>query len=150
MISRFPSISKGWILFRAQSIVEKQIQSDQGALWKRKNVMNFEAQAALDYRQSVLSLVSERKTSLAKFSLYITLFSKSQKELISSYESLSPGCSRTFTPCPGTPSKKGFFFRPFPKPPTWRGMTISRPRRSWQTPFHVCMTHSGHGRGSIG
>ena len=38
---------KGVDLFHAQSIVEKQIQSDQGALWKRKNVMNFEAQAAL-------------------------------------------------------------------------------------------------------
>ena len=38
---------KGVDLFRAQSIVEKQIQSDQGALWKRKNVMNFDAQAAL-------------------------------------------------------------------------------------------------------
>ncbi len=81
--------AKGIDSFRAQSIVEKQIQSDQGALWKRKNVMNFEAQAALDYRQSVLSLVSERKTSLAKFSLYITLFSDSHKSLISSFESLS-------------------------------------------------------------
>jgi hypothetical protein len=45
MISKFPFITKGVDLFRAQSIVEKQIQSDQGALWKRQNVMNFEAQA---------------------------------------------------------------------------------------------------------
>ncbi len=73
--------AKGVDFFRAQAIVEKQIQSDQGALWKRKNVMNFEAKAALDYRQSVLSLVSERKTSLAKFSLYVTLFSDNPKNL---------------------------------------------------------------------
>jgi hypothetical protein len=81
--------TKGVDLFRAQSIVEKQIQSDQGALWKRQNVVNFEAKAALEYRQSVLSLVSERKTSLAKFSLYVTLFSDSQQRLISNFESLS-------------------------------------------------------------
>ncbi len=105
---------KGVDLFRAQSIVEKQIQSDQGALWKRKNVMNFDAQAALDYRQSVLSLVSERKTSLAKFSLYITLFSKSQKELTSSYESLSR-MFKNVHPLSGYAEQKRLFLSTIPQ-----------------------------------
>ena len=80
--------TKGVDIFRAQNIVEKQIQGDQGALWKRKNVMNFDAKASLDYRQSVLELVSERKTSLAKFSLYVTLFSYDSKKLMTSFENL--------------------------------------------------------------
>jgi hypothetical protein len=52
--------TKGVDIFRAQNIVEKQIQGDQGALWKRKNVMNFDAKASLDYRQSVLVHISEQ------------------------------------------------------------------------------------------
>ena len=105
---------KGVDLFRAQNIVEKQIQADQGALWKRQNVMNFEAQAALEYRQSILSLVSERKTSLAKFSLYITLFSDNEKRLKSGYESLS----RMFTnvhPLSGYAEQKRLFLSTLPQ-----------------------------------
>ena len=105
---------KGVDLFRAQNIVEKQIQADQGALWKRKNVMNFEAQTALEYRQNILSLVSERKTSLAKFSLYITLFSDDEKRLKSSYESLS----RMFTnvhPLSGYAEQKRLFLSTLPQ-----------------------------------
>jgi hypothetical protein len=105
---------KGVDLFRAQGIVEKQIQADQGALWKRKNVMNYEAQAALDYRQSILSLVSERKTSLAKFSLYVTLFSDNEKKLKSGYENLS----RMFTnvhPLSGYAEQKRLFLSTLPQ-----------------------------------
>ena len=106
--------TKGVDLFRAQSIVEKQIQSDQGALWKRQNVMNFEAKAALDYRQSVLSLVSERKTSLAKFSLYVTLFSDSSQKLISSYESLSR-MFKNVHPLSGYAEQKNLFLSTLPQ-----------------------------------
>ncbi len=80
---------KGVDLFRAQGVVERQIQADQGALWKRKNVVNFEAQANLDYRQEVLSMVSEKKTSLAKFSLYVTLFADTKESLLTIYENLA-------------------------------------------------------------
>lgn len=105
---------KGVDLFRAQSIVEKQIQSDQGALWKRQNVMNFEAKAALDYRQSILSLVSERKTSLAKFSLYVTLFSDDSQKLLSNYESLSR-MFKNVHPLSGYAEQKRLFLSTLPQ-----------------------------------
>lgn len=105
---------KGTDLSRAQAVVEKQVQADQGALWKRKNVKNFEAEAALDYRQGILSLVSERKTSLARFSLYVTLFSDNPKSLKSGYESLA----RLFTnvhPLSGYAEQKRLFLSTLPQ-----------------------------------
>lgn len=105
---------KGVDLFGAQAVVEKQIQADQGALWKKENVVNFEAKAALGYRQGILALVSERKTSLARFSLYVTLFSDTEKGIVSRYESLSR-MFKNVHPLSGYAEQKRLFLSTLPQ-----------------------------------
>ncbi len=105
---------KGVDSFRALSIVEKQIQADQGAIWKKENVVNYEAKASLDYRQEVLSLVSERKTFLAKFSLYVTLFSNDRQKLMTGYENLAR-MFKNVHPLSGYAEQKPLFLSTLPQ-----------------------------------